>query len=162
MALEAVVGGALGALARLAPEVLNFLDRKNERKHELAMAKQNLEITKLQNEGQLAIADREVEGKQFVSAMEAMKIGIEAQARPTGIKWIDAFSATVRPIITYWVFGLYSAVKTAQLHLALESAEWHKAILVIWSDNDVAMLSAVLTFWFVGRVWDRTDLRSFK
>lgn len=31
--METLVGAALGGIARLAPEILSFFDRKNERKH---------------------------------------------------------------------------------------------------------------------------------
>lgn len=36
MVLDPIMGGALGAVARLAPEVLGFFDKRAERKHELA------------------------------------------------------------------------------------------------------------------------------
>lgn len=163
MAIEAILGGLVGGVTRLAPEVLGFFDKKNERKHELAMAEHNLKLAELQNAGKLAITDLEVEGKQFEAAMQAMKAGIEAQGKPTGIKWVDALNASVRPVITYWLFGLYSIAKTAQLSLAMEAGNSLKeAALIIWNENDVAMLTAVVTFFFVGRIWDRATIRSFK
>ena len=45
MALDAIFGGILGGVARLAPEVLNFFDKKNERKHEIALGQQQFELT---------------------------------------------------------------------------------------------------------------------
>jgi hypothetical protein len=35
-------------------------------------------------------------------------------------------------------------------------AEWKEVLVSSWTEDDMAMLMMVLTFWFVGRVWDRT------
>jgi len=161
--IETIVGGALGAISRLAPEVINYFDKKNERKHELAMGVQQYDLAKLQTESAYKLKDREVEGEQFVSALETMKAGIEAQAKPTGIRWVDAFSALIRPGVTTWIFVIFAGYKSAMLHLALEAnASLAEAVVSLWTPADEAMLSAVLTFWFVGRVWERNTDRSFK
>lgn len=154
--LETILGGALGGLARLAPEVLKFLDRKNERKHELALGEQQFKMASAQNQAALAKADIELMQSQFVAALDAMKEGIVAQGRSTGIRWVDAISATVRPAITYWIFALYSIAKSYQIKLVMASgAGLSEAVSASWSASDDAMLSAVLTFWFIGRVWER-------
>jgi hypothetical protein len=40
--IDALAGGVVGALARLAPEVLSILDKRNERKHEKEMTELNM------------------------------------------------------------------------------------------------------------------------
>jgi hypothetical protein len=155
--LETIFGGIVGGLTRLAPEVLGFLDKKEERKHELKMQEYNIRITELQNAGKIAITDREIEGKQFEAAMNAMKAGIEAQGKPSGVKWVDGWAAAVRPGVTTWVFILYAIYKFATISLALNaSVPLDKAVVAMWGPEDSAMLSAILMFWFVGRVWERT------
>lgn len=152
----AVEGLIIGAISRLAPEIIAIIDKRSERKHELKMLEQNMKLTQLQNEGKLAIIDREIEGKQFESAVSALKSGIEAQARPTGIRWVDAMNATVRPVIAYWIFGLYSLAKTAQINLAMDKGvSFNDAITASWTPFDSEMLAAVVMFFFVGRIWDR-------
>ena len=158
--LETILGIVSGSIARLAPEVIKYFDSKNERKHELALGEQSLRLTEMQQKGQLAIADRTAEQAQFVAAMEAMQKGIEAQGKPSGVKWIDGLAASVRPVITYWVFFLYAAVKTAMVGIAIETqANAQEALAVAWTAADDAMLSAILTFWFIGRVWERKEPR---
>jgi hypothetical protein len=160
MAIESLI---IGAIARLAPEVLAIIDKRGERKHELKMAEQNLKITQLQNEGKLAIVDREIEGKQFEAGVLALKAGIEAQGKPTGIRWIDALNASVRPVIAYWVFGLYSIAKLAQIEMARATGIGvSEAVQVSWTQFDGEMMSAVIMFFFVGRIWERGVMRSFK
>jgi hypothetical protein len=153
MALETLLGGLLGGALRMAPEILGYLDKKNERKHELALGEQQFRVAELQFREKREIKDLDVEQSQFVSAMEALKEGIKAQGTPTGIKWIDALSAVVRPAITAWVFALYSAVKIASLTVALSAADGATAVLSIWGPEDSGMLSAIVMFWFVGRIW---------
>src|ERR1044072_5885247 len=102
MALEAVIGGALGGILRFAPEVLKFFDRKNERKHELALQDKELEVLKVQGQTRLDTVRAEGEAGAITQALSAIQ---EAYANmKTGIGWVDAISATVRPIITY-AFG---------------------------------------------------------
>lgn len=158
--IESIIGGALGGILRLAPEVLNFLDKKNERKHELALGDQAYRGQQLQVTTQVHLKDMDVEQAQFVSSMDALKTSIQAQATPTGIKWIDALAVMVRPSLTVWIFALYSAVKVAALDTALKSMDGATAVQSIWGPEDSAMLSAVVMFWFVGRVWDRVTPRS--
>lgn len=154
MVLETLFGSIIGGILRLAPEVLSFMDKKDERKHELALGDQQYRVAELQINAQRDIKDLDVEQSQFVSAMAALKEGIEAQSTPTGIKWVDAISSLVRPAITTWVFVLYSAVKVAQLNIALRVYEKiPEAIMQVWGPEDAGMLSAIVMFWFVGRVW---------
>jgi hypothetical protein len=154
MAIEALLGSLIGGGLRMVPEVLSFLDKKNERKHELALGDQQYRVAELQFNAEREIKDLDVEQSQFVSAMAALKEGITAQGQPTGIKWVDAVSSLVRPTITTWVFALYSTVKLAQLHVAQKVYETApEAIISVWGPDDSAMLSAIVMFWFVGRVW---------
>ena len=45
--IETLLGGLLGGVFRLAPEVLKWFDRKAERDHELAMQDKALDFEKL-------------------------------------------------------------------------------------------------------------------
>lgn len=142
MALEAVIGGALGGLLRFAPEVLKFFDRKNERKHELALHDKELELVKVQGNTRLDTVRVEGEANAVQEALGAIR---EAYAgMRTGIAWIDAISASVRPIITY-AFG------AGYLYLKITTGEW--------TDVDTGIFSGILNFWFLGRVFEKYTAR---
>jgi hypothetical protein len=153
MAIEAILGSIVGGGLRMVPEILSFLDKKNERKHELALGDQQYRVAELQFNAQRELKDLDVEQSQFVSAMQALTEGIKAQAVTTGIKWVDALSSLVRPAITGWVFTLYSVVKLSALSVAMRTQETSVALQSLWGPNDEAMLSAIVMFWFVGRIW---------
>ena len=89
-------------------------------------------------------------------AIEALKEAVAAQAHQSGVRWADALSASVRPVITYWFMGLYCAAKTAAFAAAVTAgADWGEAILHAWTEADQALWAGVLNFWFLGRVFDR-------
>lgn len=62
----------------------------------------------------------------------------------------------VRPGVTWWLVGLYSAARIAGIHAAFqESGSVFSAVQSTYTSVDFDMLTMVLTFWFVGRVWER-------
>ena len=52
--IETLLGGLLGGVFRLAPEILKWMDRNGERDHELAMQDKALEFEKLRGASRMA------------------------------------------------------------------------------------------------------------
>jgi hypothetical protein len=158
--IETLLGGLLGGVTRMAPEFLKFFDRKAERIHELALLAANLESDKAKASGALAAANAQVESAQFTSSLAALGEAVKAQATLTGNKIVDGINSLVRPTVTYILFGMWTAVKLVTLvHLIQTNPGWSglsAALPVWWGTADQAMLSAVLNFWFLGRVFDKT------
>ena len=72
-------------------------------------------------------------------------------ARAAG-KVIAGISALVRPIVTYAFVTAYFCVKLAAYLLALEqNGDWRVVLLDLWNKDDMAMLSMILSFWFLSR-----------
>jgi len=91
-----------------------------------------------------------------VGAIETLREAVRTQGEKTGVRWADALSSSVRPVITYWFMALYCAAKTAAFAAAIEGgADWGVAILHAWTEADQALWAGVLNFWFIGRVFDR-------
>ena len=152
--LETLFGGLLGGVFRIAPELMKLFDRANERKHELAMMQAEMEFAKVKGE----IAMREAEARMTVAELDAMAEALKEQgqtARAAG-KFIAGVSALVRPAVTYWFVVLYSVVKISGMILAVQAGgDWKEVVITSWSQDDQAMLMLVLTFWFVGRIYER-------
>jgi hypothetical protein len=104
------------------------------------------------------IMQQQTEAVMTVAEMDAIASAVEEQgktARAAG-KVIAAISALVRPSVTFAFVLAYFAVKAASYLLALEqNGEWKEVLVSIWNKDDMAMLMMILTFWFVGRVWER-------
>ncbi|NDP37336.1 MAG: hypothetical protein GZ093_01070 [Rhodoferax sp.] len=154
--IETLLGGLLGGAFRLAPEILKWLDRKGERGHELSMQDKAIEFEKIRGAQRMSEIGASADAAWNSGAIDAFKDAIAAQGRPTGVPWADALSSSVRPVITYWLMGLYCAGKTVAFVAALNAgAGWGAAVLAAWSEADQALWAGVLNFWFLGRVFDR-------
>ena len=89
-------------------------------------------------------------------AIEALRESVAAQGQRSRVRWADALSISVRPVITYWFMALYCAAKTAAFVGAMSGGvDWGAAILHAWTEADQALWAGVLNFWFLGRVFDR-------
>lgn len=149
-----VLGGVLGGLMRLGVEWFKFKDRDNERKHELAMVDKQLEFQKLT--GQQKMDEMRIDQQTQISLGELSALGEAIRSQTEMVKiaggWVASLSASVRPVITYWIFGLYAAVKTSLIVAAfLESGEVTTALRLSWTPDDLGVLMLILGFWFVGR-----------
>jgi hypothetical protein len=152
--LETLFGGVLGGLFRMAPEVLKWLDRKNERQHELFMLQAEMEFAKVRAE----IAMKQTEAVMTTAELSTMAEAYREQAQTaTRAGWfVSALSALVRPLVTYAFVGTYFTVKAAAYVLALDQgADWKPLLVSMWGQDDMAMLMLILTFWFVGRVYEK-------
>jgi hypothetical protein len=71
--------------------------------------------------------------------------------------FVAAISALVRPLVTYWFVVMYSVVKIVGIYLAVRSGGlWTEVLVTSWNSEDMAILTMILTFWFVGRVYERS------
>ena len=154
--IETLLGGLLGGAFRLAPEILKWFDRQGERGHELAMQDKALEFEKLRGASRMGEIGASADAAWNTGAIEAFKEAVAGQGRPSGVKWADALSSSVRPVITYWFMALYCAAKMAAFAAALSAgADWGTAVLHAWTEADQALWAGVLNFWFLGRVFDK-------
>lgn len=150
--IETLLGGLLGGVFRLVPEVMKFFDRKNERAHELAMMDMTMREEQLRGDIKLASQQEVTYGKGIDALSEAIKV----QGIKTGIAFIDGLSALVRPIVTYWFMGIYMMVKTTAIVLTYHTTgDWSYALNTAWTKDDMAIFAGILNFWFLSRVFDR-------
>ena len=155
MILETLGGGLLGGLFRLAPEVIRLFDAKNERSHQLKMVEAEMAFAKLNAEREM----HQTNAAMTVAELDAMGAALKEQgqtARSAG--WfVAAISALVRPLVTYWFVIMYSVVKIVSIQMAVAAGGLWKDVLVSsWTPEDASLLMLVLTFWFVGRVYERS------
>ena len=154
--IETLLGGLLGGAFRLAPEILKWLDRNGERSHELSMQDKALEFEKLRGTSRMAEIGASADAAWNTGAIEALRDAVRTQGEKTGVRWADALSSSVRPVITYWFMALYCAAKAAAFVGAVNGgAGWGTSVLLAWTEADQALWAGVLNFWFLGRVFDK-------
>lgn len=153
--LETLLGGVFGGLLRLAPELMKLWDRKDERKHELQMLDRELDFARTRSEVHMRQAETELATAQLDTLSEAFRE--QSQTAQAAGKFTSAASALVRPAVTYIFITLYALVKLAAYALALaQGGSWSAVLVGMWSADDMAVLNMILSFWFVGRVYERS------
>ena len=149
-----LLGSIFGGLFRMAPEVLKFFDKANERKHELLMFTRQCELETLRGQQKLAEIGAQREAAVDVGVMDAFNSAIEQQA--TMVKaaggWSASLSASVRPVVTYWILLIWSLAHFwyawTGYRTGLDPTEVFKLFM---SPDFSALLAGTINYWFLDR-----------
>lgn len=156
-----VLGSLLGGLFRLAPEVLKWLDKKNERAHELAMFDRQCDLEKERGAQKLAEIGAQRDMAIDSGMMDAFSAAINQQtemAKAAG-GWAATLSASVRPVVTYWILALWSF-----LHVWLAWNAWLRGMppelvfKTMMTADFSALVSGTLNYWFLDRTLAKRGL----
>jgi hypothetical protein len=155
-----IISGIFGGLLRLAPELFKFLDAKNDRKHELDMQEKSFQFEKLRSEAQLAVVQEQGRAEWATGSLDVLKSAVEAQGKPSGVKWVDAFNSLIRPLITLqWVILIYPAVVIATFVISVQNGvSAIEAMGKAFGPEEKALVAFIVDFWFIGRVLERGRL----
>ena len=156
-----LLGSVFGGLFRLAPELMKLMDRKNERQHELAMFEHQCQL-----EAQRGSQKLQEIGAQHAMAVdsgvvEALQGAIAQQTEMAKVAggWAASLSASVRPVVTYWVMAVWSAVYLVFMVQAwrdgLPAAEVFK---VAMTADFAALLGGTINYWFLDRTLKQRGL----
>lgn len=156
-----------GGFLRALPELIALWNKKTDNSHELNMLDKQIELEKQKGANRTAEIDHqhvanmgEIEAKgsidSFLKGLELQREALKGQMQKTGIRMVDALNFLVRPVTTYYFLALHGFAKMAMFVIAYRANldQW-EAILKIWGPEDIAILSMILSFWFVGRVFDK-------
>ncbi len=156
-----ILGSIFGGLFRMAPEVLKFFDKKNERQHELLMFTRQCELETLRGQQKLAEIGAQREAAIDVGVMDAFQSAIEQQA--TMVKaaggWAASLSASVRPVVTYWVLFVWSFIHVWFAWNAwITGAPPVEVLKIMMSPDFSALLAGTIYFWFRDRTLAKRGL----
>ena len=156
-----IFGSLLGGIFRLAPEVLKFFDKKNERQHEMAMFSRQCELEQIRGQQKLAEIGAARDAAIDVGVMDAFKSAIDQQtemAKAAGGK-MAALSASVRPVVTYWILGTWTAVHCWYGYQGYASGlDATEVFKLMMSPDFSALVSGTLNYWFLDRTLAKRGL----
>lgn len=157
-----------GLLISGLPKLLEYFQNKADQKHELALAA-------MQKEKELALAAQGFAAQAKVEEIRLDQIQLQTDAQMTeaalshdkevlkkASRWVANYVGTVRPTITY-IFVLELVLINAFMAFYL----WHHPQLIqsiddvikysdlIFSSDEMAMLGAVIGYWFGTRGWQK-------
>jgi hypothetical protein len=149
-----LLGSIFGGLFRLAPEVLKFLDRKNERLHELKMFEQQCQLEQMRGAQKLQEIGAQHGMAVDVGVLDAFKSALDQQTEMVKAAggWVASLSASVRPVVTYWILFIWSFV-----HIWFAWNAWLQGMPPVevfktaMSPDFSALVAGTINFWFLDR-----------
>lgn len=145
-ALLSFLGGS--AFRLLMGEIVGFLKSRQDQRHEVEMMRvqaelaagehaRNLEAIRVQAELGVKTIAVEADRDVAVAEAQAFRDAVTAATKPTGIRWVDAWNASVRPAFATVALGLWT--------LALWRQGW---ALTEW---DTGLMAVIVGFFFADR-----------
>lgn len=153
-----IAGIVFGGLARLGQHWMELKDKDKERLHEQSMFEKQIALQAQKTEAERGIRQMDVDSIKDLKELDAMITAIQdqsAQAVAAG-GFILRLSASVRPVVSYWLLFAYTASKCAVLYLALDhgampAITFAEAVRAAYTEFDGALLGSVISFWFADR-----------
>ena len=157
-----------GLLISGLPKLLDFFQNKDDQKHELALAKVQVEMQIQMMAQGFAAQERMEEIRTDQIAMQT-----DAQMTEAALKhdekimekastWVVNFVGTVRPIVTYIFIFELCAINAwiayyvySRPSLVNNMDDLIRVTDIIFSSDEMAMLGGIIGFWFGSRSWSK-------
>ena len=145
-----LLGTLLGFGTSIVPEVLGYFKQKQANEQELAM----LEAKAKYADRLLELKIRELDAEADIA--EAKSIYAHDANLDSG-SFVNALRGSVRPVITYAFFILFSTIKGVTLYtmVATDGMDLTAGMLAIWDEETQAIFSAIIAFWFGNRAMSK-------
>jgi hypothetical protein len=157
-----------GLLISGLPKLLEFFQNKADQKHELALAR-------VQTERELQMAAAGFAAQLKIEEVRTEQVAMETDARMTeaalahdakvlekAATWVSSYVGTVRPTVTYIfvielvainAFMAWYLYQTPGLITNMDDIIRYSDL--IFSSDEMAMLGAIIGFWFGSRNWGK-------
>jgi hypothetical protein len=162
-----LISSAVGFLASGLPQILNFFQDKADKAQELKLAQ-------MQTERELALAERGFLAQQRVEEIRTDQIALQTDAdrqnaaldhdkaiMARASNWVVNLNGIVRPLVTFLFIVELIAINLALTYWFMASGSVNsvedmiKASDIIFSEDEMALLSGICAFWFGSRQWGK-------
>ena len=145
-----LLGTLLGFGTSIVPEVLGYFKQKQANEHELARLEDKANYANKLSELKIKELDAEAD------IAEAKSIYAHDANLDSG-DFVNALRGSVRPVITYAFFILFSTVKGVTLYtmVTTEGMDLSAGMLAVWDEETQAIFSAIIAFWFGNRAMSK-------
>ena len=142
-------------LAGGLPKILDFFQDKSDKQQELALAK-------MQTERELALAKEGFLAQQKTEEIRTDQIAIQSQASVHSAllqhdiaigqgasTWVINLRASVRPIITYCMFGMLAFINIfGAWYATQQGVPFAEALNLLWDEDTQILFASIISFWF--------------
>ena len=157
-----------GLLVSGLPKLLDFFQDKQDKRHELDLAR-------IQTERELELAAKGFAAQARMEEIRTDQVAMQTDAKMTvaaldhdkkvlekASRWVANYVGTVRPTVTYLLIIELISINVALtayvfMHPGLVSSieDLVSITTVIFSDDEMAMLGGIIGFWFGSRNWKK-------
>jgi hypothetical protein len=157
-----VFGSLLGGLFRLAPELLKYLDKRNERTHELSMFDRQCELEAQRGAQKMQEIGAQRDMAVDAGVLDAFQAAINQQTamvKAAGPGWVASMSASVRPLVTYWLLAIWSFA-----HIWFAATAWSagaapiEVFKAVMTADFAALIAGTINYWFLDRTLAKRGL----
>jgi len=167
--LSTLVSFLMGGL----PKLLDFLQDKSDKKHELALAQmqvqREMELRKIGFEAQervenihtqqLEIETKSAEKQSLIQAQQAEMQAIYAHDMSLNegtSTWMKNLRASVRPVVTYGFFFLLVAIDASLAYHGMNTGvSFDDMANQLWDNDTQALFASIIAFHFGGRAFGK-------
>jgi hypothetical protein len=148
-----LIGLVTGGIFRLLPELLKHLASRREADHEYRMTELQLRVDQARAAQAIDLVHAQGAAAAEASELGAWAEALRGQAVVTGVRWVDALSSTVRPVLTYWwCLVLYTTHKAVLVAVGLqERLPVAQLAPLVLTDFDRSVVASIIGFWFTDR-----------
>ena len=142
-------------LAGGLPKILDFFQDRSDKQQELALAK-------MQTERELALAKEGFLAQQKTEEIRTDQIAIQSQASVHSAllqhdiaigqgasTWVINLRASVRPIITYCMFGMLAFINIfGAWYATQQGVPFAEALNLLWDEDTQILFASIISFLF--------------
>lgn len=147
-----------GFVTSVVPELLAMFKDSSQHKRDMEKLQRQAELGLQQEVEKTAQATANADASIYTAAQETAR----AELLAAKDSWVAAYSATVRPTITYGFFFLFVAVELFLMQVAIKSMPpvplpWQvkDAAAMVWGEEHAALFSYIMGYWFGSRGFRR-------
>ena len=145
-----LLGTLMGFGTSIIPEILGYFKQKQADAHQLEMLAAQAQYA--EQLSKLKVQELDVQAE-----IEETK-GLYAHDRSIDSgKFINTLRGSVRPVVTYLFFLMFSATKGTLIYAMIvnQNLDWTIAVDMAWDQETAAIFSAILAFWFGNRAMSK-------
>lgn len=146
-----VISSIIGFFSAGIPSIFEFFQDKSDKEHELKVMQLQMQMAEQKNNEKLDIIEVTTHAEENIAEITSIY-----KTYNTGIRWVDAFNGSVRPVIAYLLIGLYCVIEYMIFHVLLKTESLTLDMLeFLWSDEDHALFVAIISYYFGSRSFNK-------
>ena len=147
-------GLIFGGLSRLAQHFMDLQEKASERDHEYRMYEQQIALADKRYAHDADMRLMDAQSAEAQGDIDLLLAGINSQAREAQAAggWVAKLSASVRPVLSYWLLALYTIAKFTALYMAMSGgASFGESMRYVYTEFDGCVMASVISFYFADR-----------